>query len=186
MLSPLASRLARLERQRAEVLGSLHGLGPAQLRFRPAPDSWNLLDVIEHLVLIEERILGGLGTRPGPLPILERVRVGAGFALLTAWLRGGGRIRVPTRAILPGGSSSLDELRGRWDAARAGLSEALERFERSDLRRPMMRHPIVGKLSPAQTLSFIHTHVAHHRPQLARIRSAPGFPVAIAPLPPVA
>lgn len=186
MLPPLASRLARLERQRTEVLGSLHGLGPAQLRFRPTPDSWNLLDVIEHLVLIEERILGGLGTRPGPLPILERMRVGAGFALLTVWLRGGGRIRVPTGVVMPAGGVSLDELQGRWDVARAGLTNALERFTQADLGRPMTRHPIVGKLSPAQTLSFIRTHVAHHRPQLARIRSAPGFPAAIAPLPPAA
>ncbi len=186
MLPPLASRLARLERQRAEVLGSLDGLGPPQLRFRPTPESWGLLDVIEHLVLIEERILGGLGARPGPLPLLERVRVGAGFALLTVWLRGGGRIRVPSRAVMPGGSSSLEELRGRWDTVRAGLNQALERLERSDLGRPMMRHPIVGKLSPTQTLSFLHTHVAHHRPQLARIRSAPGFPASSELLPPAA
>jgi hypothetical protein len=33
----------------------------------------------------------------------------------------------------------------------------------------MMKHPIVGKLTPAQTLTFLDTHLAHHSRQIDRI-----------------
>jgi hypothetical protein len=86
-------------------------------------------------------------------------------------------VKAPAQAILPAGGATLGELRGRSNAVRAGLAEALERFEPADLARPMMRHPIVGKLSPVQTLRFLHRHIAHHRRQIRRIRMTPGFPV---------
>jgi hypothetical protein len=40
--------------------------------------------------------------------------------------------------------------------------------------RPMMKHPLVGKLTPLQTLTFLETHLAHHGRQIERIRGAPG------------
>jgi hypothetical protein len=176
VLPSLARSLGRLERQRAELLAVVGRLGPAQLAFRPAPESWNSLGVIEHLVQVESRILGGLPTRPGPLPLGQRLGATARLALLTLYLRAGGRVRAPTRSILPAGGVTLDELRVRWDGVRAGYASALEGFGRSDLERPMMKHPIVGKLRPVQTLAFLYNHTAHHRRQLGRIRGAPGFP----------
>lgn len=125
---------------------------------------------------VEDRILGGLGTRPGPRPLAERVGAGFRLTLLQLYLRAGARIQVPTRAILPAGGVSLDQLRTRWDRVRTRLTEALERFEPADLARPMMKHPIVGKLTPTLTLAFIEHHAIHHRRQLDRIRTAPGFP----------
>jgi hypothetical protein len=177
MLPDLGHRLDRLHRQRVELLAGLESLTPLQLGFRPTPDSWNSLDVVEHLVRVEERILGGLATRPGPRPLGERMQAAARLALLYLYLQTGGRVKAPAQAILPAGGATLGELRGRWNAVRAGLAEALERFEPADLARPMMRHPIVGKLSPVQTLRFLHRHIAHHRRQIRRIRMTPGFPV---------
>jgi hypothetical protein len=57
-----AAPLTRLERQHLvahmETTGSwlvdeVSGSSPAQLRFRPAPGTWSILDVVEHLVVAE-------------------------------------------------------------------------------------------------------------------------------------
>ena len=80
--------------------------------------------------------------------------------------------RAPTPAILPRGSVSLEELQARWDRTRQGYATALSTFGPADLVRPMMKHPIVGKLTPLQTLTFLETHLAHHGRQIDRIQKS--------------
>ena len=170
MLPSLGRRLDRLERRREELLGRVAPLGAEQLAYRPGPERWHVLDILEHLIIIEERVLGAVGTRPGPLPAAERLRGALRLAGLRLYLRSGGKIRAPTRAILPQGGVGLAELRERWDRARAGYRTALEAFDCTDLLRPMMKHPVIGKLTPTQTLAFLDAHLAHHGRQIERLR----------------
>jgi len=170
----LARRLDRLERGRAALLERLASMSPAQLTARPATGGWHVLDVVQHVVIVEELVLRALATRPGPLPLTERLRSGLRLTALRIYLRAGGRVQAPTPAILPQGSVPLEELRSRWDRARAGYASALASFGPEDMVRPMMKHPIVGKLTPLQTLTFLETHLAHHGRQIERIRAALG------------
>jgi uncharacterized damage-inducible protein DinB len=171
MVVPLSGQLERLERRRAALLERLATMTAAQLTTRPTEGAWHVLDVVQHVVIVEELVLRALGTRPGPLPLVERIRSGLRLTALRVYLRSGGRIQAPTPAILPQGSVPLEELRARWDRTRAGLASALASFGPADLIRPMMKHPIVGKLTPAQTLTFLDTHLAHHSRQIDRIVS---------------
>jgi uncharacterized damage-inducible protein DinB len=168
-MSTLSRRLDRMERRRAALLERLAPMSPAQLTARPAATAWHVLDVVQHVVIVEELVVRALGTRPGPLPLVERIRSGLRLTALRVYLRSGGRLRAPSPAILPQGSVPLEELRVRWDRTRAGLASALSSFGPADLIRPMMKHPIVGKLTPAQTLTFLDTHLAHHSRQIDRI-----------------
>jgi uncharacterized damage-inducible protein DinB len=172
MLAALASRIARMERRRAALLARIAPLGAEQLVTRPSPGRWHVLDILEHVIVIEEMILRGLATRPGPLPLAARVQGGLRLSGLRLYLRAGGKIQAPSRAILPRGNITLAELRERWDRTRAGYRAALEAFDRADLVHPMMKHPIVGKLTPAQTLTFLDAHLAHHGRQIERLQRA--------------
>ena len=60
--SVVATSLTTLERQRlvahlemtaSWLVDEVSGLSPAQLQFRPAPGSWSIMEVIEHLVTAE-------------------------------------------------------------------------------------------------------------------------------------
>jgi DinB superfamily len=181
MLSTLNDRLKRMERHRGALLARIAPLGAEQLVTRPSPERWHVLDILEHVIVIEEMVLRGFATRPGPLPLLARVQGGLQLRALMLYLRAGGKIQAPSRAILPRGNITLAELRERWDRTRAGYRTALEAFDRGDLVRPMMKHPIVGKLTPAQTLTFLDAHLAHHGRQVERLQRA--FPPRPAPNP---
>ncbi len=147
-------------------------MSPAELAARPAAGGWTVLDVVQHVIIVEELVLRALPTRPGPLPLTQRIRSGLRLTALRIYLRSGGRVQAPTPAILPQGSVPLEELRARWDHTRAGYATALASFGPEDLLRPMMKHPIVGKLTPVQTLTFLGTHLTHHGRQIERIRRA--------------
>jgi DinB superfamily len=165
-----------MERHRAALLARIAPLSAEQLVARTSPDQWHVLDILEHLIIIEEMILRGIATRPGPLPVAARLQGGVRLTMLRLYLRSGGKVKAPSRAILPRGKVSLQELLERWDRTRAGYRTALEAFDRPDLVRPMMKHPIIGRLTPVQTLTFLDAHLAHHARQIDRLRHQPRLP----------
>ena len=45
--------VAHLEMTESWLADEVSGLSPAQLQFHPAPDSWSILEVLDHLVVCE-------------------------------------------------------------------------------------------------------------------------------------
>ena len=65
--------LARVESRRLEMVTEADRLSAEQLTFRPAPHAWSALDVLEHLVKVEEGIASRLRPREPRKP-LETVK----------------------------------------------------------------------------------------------------------------
>lgn len=167
--------LGRLVRRRQELMAEADRLTAEQLTFRPAPNAWSALDVIEHLVKVEEAIASRVRPRE-PRRLVEAVRAKAALGIMTVLFALRGRVKVPIQAILPLGGVTLHDLATRWEVAQAALRERLEQFGPGDWSRPMMRHPLIGPLTPAEGLRFIYRHMGHHRRQMERClahRTAP-------------
>ena len=179
MLRQLEHRIDRLARQRAALLRELHTMKPSRLVFHPAPGSWSALDLVEHLVLVEEAVLRGIPDRPPTRSLADSARAAVVLPLLYLTFARGARLRAPTRAILPVGGSTLAQLEARWTRARANLRSVLQLMGPEDLSRPFFRHPVIGWLTTLEGLGFLERHVAHHLHQVKRIRAVPGY-VALA------
>jgi hypothetical protein len=179
MLRQLERRIDRLERQRALLLRELNGMTPGRLVFHPAPGTWSALDLVEHLVLVEEAVLRGIPDRPPSRSLADSARAAVVLPLLYLSFARGARLRAPTPAILPVGGSTLAQLEARWTRARANLRAVLQLMGPEDLARPFLRHPVIGWLTTLEGLGFIERHVAHHLRQVQRIRALPSY-VALA------
>ena len=166
---------ARIESRRREIVAEADRLTADQLTFRPAPNAWSALDVLEHLVKIEEAIAARVRPRE-PRRLGEAVRAKTALVIMRVLFLARGRIKVPVQGVLPLGGVTLSDLVSRWEAAQAALRERLEGFGPEDWSRPMMRHPLIGLLTPSEGLTFIRRHMDHHRRQIARIRRARGYP----------
>jgi uncharacterized damage-inducible protein DinB len=167
--------LSRIESRHREVIAEVDQLTTEQLTFRSTPNAWSALDVIEHLVKVEE----GIASRVRPREargLVEAAKVKAALGIMRVVFAVGGRIRVPVQAVLPLGGVTLSDLVSRWDAAQVALRERLEGLDDRDWSRPMMRHPLIGRLTPSECLVFIHRHMGHHRRQISRIRRERGYP----------
>jgi DinB superfamily len=59
-----------LQQTQNAVLGATKGLSDAQWRFKPAPDRWSIAENLDHIVSVQERvlgpILGQLANAPAP------------------------------------------------------------------------------------------------------------------------
>ncbi len=167
--------LTRFENRRREMLAEVDRLSPEQLTFRPAPGAWSTLDVIEHLVKVDEAIVSRSRPRE-PRSLRETARAKATLLAMRVVFALRRRVKVPLQAVVPLGGATLHDLAERWESAERTLEARLEAFGPGDWSRPMMRHPVLGLLTAAETLTFLRCHMGHHRRQIARIQRAQGYP----------
>jgi hypothetical protein len=52
-----------LQQTRNAVIGATKGLSEAQWTFKPAPDQWSIAENLDHIVTVQERVLGPILTK---------------------------------------------------------------------------------------------------------------------------
>ena len=174
MLPVLQAGFDALERRRHDLLERLRGSSPEQLAFHPPGGGWSLLEVAEHMVIVEEAV----GQQIQKNEVLAERRTPSEWVrlrLMRFWLGVGLRARAPRR-VRPEGHASLDEIEQRWAALRQQLRGNLETVTAEDLDRLIARHPVAGNVTLADSVSFLEQHFDHHLRQMKRVREAAGFP----------
>ncbi len=176
MQKDLERRLDELDGRRDALLNDLAVESPGKLAFRPGGNGWCALDVVQHLVLVEEGVVGYARKKllgaPQPVAVLDRARL----VLLVLVLRSPARFAAPAAQVVPEATLPLDELAARWRRTRGELRDlvlALPGERRGSL---FFRHPLAGPLDPGGTLTFVREHARHHGAQLRRIWRSPGCP----------
>ena len=176
MPKSLALRLDAMAARRDALLAGLASRSPERLAFRAGGKGWNALDVVQHLALVEESVVGyarkKLLAPPQPVPWNGGLRLIA----LVAVLRSPARVAAPAAQVIPQETLPLDALSERWRAAGAALRDVVLALPAERAKGLLFRHPIAGPLDPSGTLVFLDEHVRHHEAQLARIARAPGCP----------
>jgi hypothetical protein len=164
--------LDHIDAQRAAIVAEVAVLSEAAQRVRATDDAWSPLDVIEHLVLAEQVVLGDLDsapTRMAPEPtVVHRLR----RSMVWLVLRLGIRVRIPVDRMRPTGTATFTALRTRWDEQHIALRRLVTGMDRRGLQRHIFRHPIAGPLNTPQALRLLSAHLATHHRQLARLRVA--------------
>ncbi len=175
-MNPIESRLDDLDRWKSDFLGSLSASSPERLAFRANGVGWNALDVVQHLVLVEEAVLAyarkKLLAPPQPVSIVDRGKL----VLLVGILRSPIRFRAPVAQVVPSETLPLEVSADRWGQSRRDLRSLLLGLPEERRAALFFRHPAAGGLDPAGTLVFVHEHARHHETQVRRIGRAPGAP----------
>ena len=174
MTSRIEKRLDDLDRWKDAFLGSLSSGSPERLTLRANGVGWNALDVVQHLVLVEEGVLSyarkKLLAPPQPISIVDRGKL----ALLVGVLRSPIRFRAPVAQVVPSETLPLERSAERWDQSRRDLRTLLLGLPEERREALFFRHPAAGGLDPAGTLVFVHEHARHHEAQVRRIGRASG------------
>ena len=171
MLPALQSRFDAIEDRRKAFLAHLASMDDGKLHYRPKPTAWSLLQVAQHLVLLEQLVLKT--TLRDPKPGVRRHwwhRIGAwmvGFVF-----RFGFRVPAPTRMVVPLNEKPLGESAAQWSELRAKLMAFLETCTPERAKAFGFRHPVSGPQDVYGTLDFIASHHDHHLRQVGRIEAA--------------
>ncbi len=170
MHAVLHARLQTLQSLQEEVLVELHSWPEASRSQRPAPGRWSGLEILEHLILAERDILGGLPPREALVARPRSLRNRAIRLLVVGVLRFAIPVKVPTRRMLPTGEASLADLEATWAATHRWLGDLVEGLAPGEGDPAWFRHPVAGPITVDQALSMDALHLKVHLRQLRRLR----------------
>lgn len=168
----------RLEKLREQYQEAIAQATPAQQHYQPDQESWNMLQVMQHLVMSEKLSMNYLISKNytnarKPTGITAVIR-SLGMRLL---LRSPVKVKAPPIAGLePFDELDAEKLMQEWQTVREAMYEYLRFFPEEKISFSIFRHPRAGWLNIRQALSFFEDHLLHHQYQLQRIRKTAGFP----------
>jgi hypothetical protein len=163
-----------IEENRDRLCESVSGLSDAQWTFKPAPDRWSVLDNVEHLAVLGDRVrmrLSNFESAPPSPPDRSLREIDA--MLLTKVVDRSIKLKAPEPA----------EPTGRWTpvvaveqyrTVCAGLTEVAQ--TPTGLREHAVPHPIFGPMDGYQWLLAAGAHSDRHNQQIAEVKSDANFP----------
>jgi hypothetical protein len=163
--------IARLESSRDRLLSAISGLTDEQANFRPSPDRWCILQLVEHLATSDPGLMATIRralASPAQPELMEQVqrRDHRYLGELKPFPRG---VNKAPEALQP---KAL--YRSLADAAAAFLKarEATIAYARStedDLRDHFAPHPVLGPMDGFQWLVACAVHVESHTLQIEEL-----------------
>ena len=153
------------------LVSELEGLTPEQVRFRAAPDTWSIMDVVEHLAIAEPQYWAQLQASMKQPPAATKPEATDAAILWYGIDRTNraktGEARVP---------------KGKWDDVRASLAEF--RTLRASMRdyakgtgEDLRAHLLIdGNMDVYQWFLMVSTHSQRHILQIREIKADPAFP----------
>jgi DinB superfamily len=163
--------LAHLEMTEDWLVGEVQGLSDAQLRFRMAPETWSITDVVEHLAIAEPQYWKQLQDslkQPANTEKLEATDAAILWYGIDRTKRTTtGEARVPTGKVTDAGEP-LTLVR----KLRATMKE-YAKATTDDLRSKRL---LEGNMDVYQWFLMISTHSQRHILQIREIKAHAGFP----------
>jgi hypothetical protein len=180
--SEIEQATMHLEQTRNLVIGAITGLSEAQWRFKPGPGVWSIAENMEHIVFVQERLLGmimdQLATAPPPpernVQLVDAIIINQFPNRLT-------KFPAP-EALHPSGGWSLSEARDRMLRNTRRFADCLESMP--DLRQHALESRPLKALSKGQHevmdgyqwILAASAHTERHTKQILEVKADPGFP----------
>jgi hypothetical protein len=166
--------LKQLDQTRERLICVLHGLTRAQLLHRPGPSRWSIAENVEHLVVVEKRLLSAIERLlQEPPDLSKRCAMDDGEVIRqvgTVVKRGQSPAHsLPTLRWPP------EELLQEFETARQHTREFTSAVQ-GDLRHHFISHFIFGNLDCYQWLLLIGAHSNRHSAQSEAVKGSPNFP----------
>ena len=171
MISELRDKFARYDRTRRALLEDLANLNEDQLKKKPGPSEWSILQIVQHMVLAEREVMQYL---PEPEELIHRkrgLRARIFYVVVLLILRWNIRVPVPSKRMVPDGNTSLSELRQQWDENLRWFRGYLDSLGPGDLKRAVFSHPVAGPLTGPQAGTLAQYHFEAHLRQIKKVKA---------------
>lgn len=163
-----------LAETRELMLRTAGDLSREQLVYRPEAGRWSVADNIEHLLVAEKRVVGGIEKLLQQPPDPSR-RAAMTDEQIAAQV---GTVVQPVQALpqsMPASRWPPEHLLQEFQITRQRTYDFAASVD-ADLRQRFMPHFLFGDLDCYQWLLLLAAHCQRHRAQSEQVKSSPGFP----------
>lgn len=166
-----------IDETRERLFNRVEGLTDEQANAHLNPDTWSVTDIIEHLTIMEDRLLRmmkvmltkaeGASTESNGGTIEMKP-----FSIDEFVERSRREKYTAPEAVRPSGTARLDDLLAKMRASREEVHALRPRIEATDLSTFTYPHPVFGPLNFYQWLALIGIHEERHLGQIESVLSA--------------
>jgi hypothetical protein len=163
--------LAHFEMTEGWLVSELQGLSPAQLKFRMTPESWSIMDVVEHLAIAEPQYWERVQNSMKQPPDTEKLE-GTDAGILWYGIDRTNRTTTGEARVPKGKFSSVTESLGEFRKLRSTMRDYAKTTS-DDLRS---RKTLEGNIDVYQWFLMISTHSQRHILQIREIKGHASYP----------
>ena len=156
-----------LEASRLELNAAVDGLSDSQVAIKPAADRWSILECVEHIAIVEERLLGRLENAERVPPSVDRQKEADLAARLVQRVN---RVEAPVAVRPAGRFTSLVEAVACFHANRVKTIQFAEDHG-ADLYERSVEHPRFGTVNGTELMVIIAAHGRRHTEQIREVRA---------------
>lgn len=163
----MKSTLKRLDAAHKRLVDTVSAVDPRLLSQRPSENQWSIAEVVQHLCLVEERVLSEFKTHLE----LPPARVGFWKRLIPARIVTLRLVKVEApKATRPSSPPpALEELLKSYDRRRAQLKELCIQEGRERLRNIRLKRPLLGDIDGLAAIAMLGFHEQRHLKQIREI-----------------
>jgi uncharacterized damage-inducible protein DinB len=166
--------LAYIEESNRGLYDAVRGLSDAQWNFKPGPDRWSIAEVVEHISVIQDIVIGVLAKMStAPLAPEGRDVARIDAEILTKVLDRTEKFKSPPQA-LPTGRWTPEAALAHFKETNQALRVALETTH--DLRAHIVNHPVLGPWDSYEWIIGAAGHTKRHTLQILEVKSDAEFP----------
>lgn len=172
-----------LEQTKDGIIGAVKGLSEAQWAFKPAADRWSIAEIVEHVIFVQERILGPISDQLALAPPAPRDRDHAGIdrIVINEFPNRLTKFKAPEFSH-PKGCYTRSEALDRLVKNYSELKEVLE--STPDLREHALEALPLKAVSKGahdlmdgyQWILTAGAHTERHTKQILEVAACPDFP----------
>lgn len=165
--------LAHFDMTESWLVSELDGLSQTQLTFRMTPQSWTIMEVVEHLAVAEPQYWERVQNSMKQPPTTEKLE-GTDAGILWYGIDRSNRATTGEARTPKGRWSTVKESLGELRKLRATMKE-YAKTTNDDLRS---RKTLEGNIDVYQWFLMISTHSQRHILQIREIKAHASFPTA--------
>jgi len=177
MDSKLESKFKNFENSRLKLLTELEKRGDKELNYHPGKDKWSVIQVMHHLIIIEQLSIGYINKKLTYKTNIKKSGFSAAIKVfvLKLLLRMPFRFKAPKIVSEVPNSGDFNQVKDQWDQTRKELRKLLDNLPEEFLNKNIFKHALAGKMNIYQMLSFMDEHFKHHVKQIDRILKSFSF-----------
>jgi hypothetical protein len=160
----------KIENQRTSLLERLKSSDDRVLNQKPSESQWSVIEVINHLVMAERFSYQYLQKKTQDKSSAHKVGIRETFRsfLLNRYLYSSKKFRSPEVALPSADYMTMDDASESWHVIRKNIRTIWVEMPSDLLDRNWFKHPVAGRLSLRQMISFMEAHVSRHEKQIWR------------------
>ena len=172
-------KIQELENLRSDLINEYDSYTHDQLLFSPEQDRWNLLQVLDHLIVYEKSssiyMKRQLSAKKYPPAPGFKSKVHYKFYKISLVLPF--RYKAPVIVDSSRKTPRLEHLKENWETIRKEIKMIVETTDEDLLTLGIYEHPRTGSMNMEQTLDFLKRHILRHKKQIRRLTGHERFPV---------